>query len=493
VITSFTVSPETITQGKNSTLSWKVSGATTVSIDKGVGDVTDSSSALTTPYETTVYTLTARNSVGASVTAQARVMVVPPLAITSFVAIPTPIEIGKSSTLQATFTNGTGVIDTEIGVVKSGDTSSTGPLSVNTTYTLTVTNPAGDSEKVKVTVTVARPGSFASVGTIKSRRNHTATLLKNGKVLITGGDSYGLPDGSPVAELYDPVTRTFKATGSMTRGRESHAATLLANGKVLISGGAIGNGDAFTSAELYDPVTETFTATGSMTSPRYLHTGTLLGDGRVLIAAGHNGDATLLKSAELYDPTSQTFTAVSSESEMSNSRQHHIAMWLSALGKALVVSGNGAQNYELFDPAKNVFSTVGRTITSRWFAKATLLTNGNVLMVGGGAAGDENLASAEVYDPASQTSVATGSMTTPRWLHSCTTMDNGQVLIAGGLDKEYLTSAELYDPKTGTFKVTGSMVSQRHDHTATALPDRTVLIVGGNVDSSGPGAELYFY
>jgi hypothetical protein len=67
------------------------------------------------------------------------------------------------------------------------------------------------------------------------------------------------------------------------------------------------------------------------------------------------------------------------------------------------------------------------------------------------------------------------------------------VLIAGGLDKEYLSGAELYDPKTGTFKVTGSMSSRRRRPTVTVLPDRTVLFVGGKLESSGTGAELYFY
>jgi hypothetical protein len=75
------------------------------------------------------------------------------------------------------------------------------------------------------------------------RAYFTATLLNNGKVLVTGGRN-GVGDAS--AELYDPVTGIWSMTGAMGTVRAYDTATLLGSGKVLVAGS-----DA--TSELYDP------------------------------------------------------------------------------------------------------------------------------------------------------------------------------------------------------------------------------------------------
>ena len=136
----------------------------------------------------------------------------------------------------------------------------------------------------------------------------TANLLLDGKILITEGAPECDYNGTD-AQLYDPVTEIFTATGSLRSGRCFATATSLSDGTVLISGNW-GFCTDFPSPEIYDPASGTFFQTGVMVvASRYGHTATLLKDGRVLIAGGL-GVATspcgnsLPILAEVYTPNS---------------------------------------------------------------------------------------------------------------------------------------------------------------------------------------------
>ena len=350
---------------------------------------------------------------------------------------------------------------------------------------------------IAVSAYAQSPGTFTATGSmITPRYFHTTTLLPDGKVLIAGGESSysAATNAGASAELYDPITRTFVATGSMTTPRATHTATLLPNGKVLIAGGGAEiSGAAYgpASAELYDPATGTFAATGAMNVERWSHTATLLNNGKVLIAGGLGVLGVLLVSAELYDPSTGTFTATGDM----NQPLADTATLLSN-GKALITRGNpdGPPPYlssaELYDPSTGTFAFAGYTTVNHSGPTATLLTNGRVLIAGGDVGdGDGASVIAELYDPATGTFAATGELITGREEDAAALLPDGTVLFAGGhclcvpvpgggLDN--LVSAEIYNPITGTFSSTGSMITGRDLLRATLLNTGQVLITGGN-------------
>jgi N-acetylneuraminic acid mutarotase len=138
------------------------------------------------------------------------------------------------------------------------------------------------------------------------RQEHSATLLRDGTVLVAGGARPGGTVTGGVeasAELYDPATGSWTATGSMLEERAIHTATLLLDGTVLVAGGS-GLAGQSTSAELYQPTSGTWEAGGSMSPGRTGHSATLLNDGRVLIAGGRSDSGSFNASAELYVPGS---------------------------------------------------------------------------------------------------------------------------------------------------------------------------------------------
>lgn len=339
-----------------------------------------------------------------------------------------------------------------------------------------------------------------------ARSGQTASLLSSGRVLIAGG---GDPEDAAKAELYDPTTGRFSPTGSMITARYGATATVLTTGLVLIVGGwsEDPNTPVLASAELYDPSSGTFSATGSMATSRADQSATLLESGRVLITGGQtdsNNVFSAVATAELYDPTTGTFRATGS---MTVARFNHTATLLTN-GHVLIAGGGGPTGLgsgssvgsapglvsaELYDPAAGTFTRTGSMTVARYWHSATLLPNGSILIAGGGN-GTAPLASAELYDPARATFAVTAAMATARYLQTATRLADGKVLIVGGYADGVgsLASAELYDPSTDAFSPAGSMRDTRFEHTATLLNDGRILIVaGGSTDESiDDGARL---
>jgi hypothetical protein len=301
------------------------------------------------------------------------------------------------------------------------------------------------------------PGGFTGTGPMNSARYyHAATLLSDGRILITGGCNGNASLAS--AEIYDPATGMFVPAGDMTAPRCTHTATLLLDGRVLIAGG-------FNStAELYDPATGTFTRTGDMLNARVGHSATLLPDGRVLIAGGTvpSSPYPTVAPPELYDLTRGTFsTAGAYAGRNTMYRYAGGPIWPKAVllkdGTVLLAANNPA---ELYDPAKGEFRETGTMVQfeyrfGMYWHSATLLADATVLVAGGvvdDMSCNGSAANTEIYDPLTGTFSASGRMTEPRDLHTATLLNDGKVLIAGGGSGWCRTgtssTAEVYDPAT---------------------------------------------
>jgi hypothetical protein len=356
-----------------------------------------------------------------------------------------------------------------------------------------------------VGVYAADHARFESAGSMTTPRAfHTASLLKDGRVLLTGGSSNGSESGLLAsAELYDPKLSAFSATGSLLEPLASHTAAPLLDGRVLIDGGdtAIGFSD---SAELYDPGTGTFAATGSMSMERALNTTTLLSEGplrkKVLVAGGIVDlalDAT--DTAELFDPETGGFTATGS---MHFTRSQHTATLLHN-GKVLIAggtdtNGNFLASAELYDTHSQEFEPTGDMTVARANHIAALLPSGKVLIAGGFSVDQSSnlitLSSAEIYDPQSGTFGAVADMTQSRGDFTGTLLDDGAVLMAGGFDNTgaVLSSAELFRHRS--FSATATMETSRSFHTATLLKHSDRVLLTGGLDNAGntlSSAELF--
>ena len=340
----------------------------------------------------------------------------------------------------------------------------------------------------------ASADSFTNTGSMNiARWAHTATILRNGEVLVAGGVCSSSCYLSSV-EIFNPTNGTWLASSSMNMARFLHTTTLLPSGKVLVAGGSHGNG-ADSSAELYDPATAIWTAVPTMNTARYGHTATLLPNGKVLIAGGSFGGNTPTNSAELFDPATGTWTMTGA---MTAPRWAHTATLLPN-GKVLVAGGflntvatNGA---EIYDPSSETWTATSAMNFPRVFHSATSLSSGLVLLVGGTPDGQNFFSSAELYNPTTGNWAMTGTMNTARMSHTMTLLPNGKVLVTGGFGSgyNYLSSAELYDSVTGTWAMTDSLNTNRAYHTATLLLNGQLLVAGGEESyaSASASAELY--
>jgi MYXO-CTERM domain-containing protein len=318
-----------------------------------------------------------------------------------------------------------------------------------------------------------------AVQPIKLRKNHTATLLGDGRVLLVGGTLVDTSDTS--TELFDTAAGASELGPALATARAQHTATLLRDGRVLVAGGNDSSpGTELASVELFDPAVGTLEAGPDMAVPRAGHSATLLDDGRVLFVGGG--------SAELFDPSTTTFTQVGPVAVGGPSAA------LLSDGRVFIlgVDTSGAVAF-LFDPAVDTLTPIPPPASVDYdpgSASLTVLRDGRVVIhgacpcfsIGGPIFSDDRVF---VWNPVTSTYSVAGSLQDGRIGHTANLLPDGRVIFLGG---SYSSSADLFDPQAGTFtRIADALLQQRETHTSTVLPNGNVLVVGGDQAS----AELF--
>jgi hypothetical protein len=275
--------------------------------------------------------------------------------------------------------------------------------------------------------------TFSQVGNLTTPRQYPGTArLPDGQILLVGG--YDGTDDLNTAEIFDPKTNTFSASGlgTMAEGRYAPVAAALPGGRILVAGGYDGTSDS-TSAEVFDPNTRSFSSVGSMAVPREEAGVAPLPDGRVLVVGGYS-DTDAVNSTEIFNPSTNTFSP-------------------------------------------------GPSLPLATYAPATAVITGGRILVAGGFDSSE-IAEAFVFNPSSSVFSAVQPLPAPTYAAGGASLPGGRALVVGGYDGDlgdYTTRALIFDPATNAFSSAGigNLIQAREEPGTIELPDGRVLVAGG--------------
>ena len=366
-----------------------------------------------------------------------------------------------------------------------------------------------ETDRVKLTVKFfdhGKPVDYAAPNLATSRFGHDATLLDDGRVLVSGGwtgvanNDFIAPFPAIVSQIYDPETDTWVYTERFWEEKFVErielfmfmSASKLRDGRVVSVVIPTAEGDNG-AIEVFDPTTDDWLRLSNIPSNRLFPDIVTLNDGRILIVGGVDGNANTADSldvVEAYDPVKGEWKGL----EPMNEPAVEQAVVSLADGRVLVAGGSGSMilrqetaRAEIFDPVTNSWTLTGDMNVSRVSPEAIALTDGRILVTGGLGSYGMTLGDSpdsEVYDPDTEEWTLTGPMSVRRMSHTLTLLHDGRVLAVGGEDpqgSDYVlySTTEIFDPVTDTWSLGPELSQPRSSHSATLMPDGSVLLAGG--------------
>jgi hypothetical protein len=286
-----------------------------------------------------------------------------------------------------------------------------------------------------------------SMGT--ARRGHTMTVLPDGKVLVAGGASATDSDDNALAttEIYDPIQNVWSTGPNMNAARLGHTATMLKDGSVLVAGGTGPRGQrkaaALSTVELF--TAGSWSKADMLSEPRTGHQAVRLIDGSVLLVGGETttgGQPAALATTERYDPTTTKWTQ---PPELSTPRRGHQATLL-ADGSVLVTGGRPVAPSDVDAPfrsdALEGAELIDKDLLHTWqpipdlpggrTGHRVLGLSGGPALVVGGTTGPVAEAGYRTVASYAKTWATLGDLATGRWDAAVVELADGRALVAGG-------------------------------------------------------------
>jgi hypothetical protein len=337
----------------------------------------------------------------------------------------------------------------------------------------------GPGEPVLGSVESFRNGKLTRLAPLRTARaKHTATPLADGSLLVAGGfDDAGKAIAS--VEIRDAAGQSWRDAPSLATARHSHSATLLDDGRVLIAGGIDRDGRPLRSVELWDPAATTASAGVDLPTSLYGHAAAVLKNGNVLVGGGTAAYDTLPRTwGWIRDKaTGEWKGAGYAQPEVERELSHTVTLWPREDGTAYAFTARHILRWSPGAPARG---------TPMWFTPPAVaaLSDGRVMAVAATSTGAEAVWQAHIWDPRNDSWIEAGTLEYTAGRHTqAIQLASGRVIHLG-FGGRNLVRCEMWQPSDNTWEWCGQFVMTYRPDTPWGLErvgdGRVVLISSGS-------------